>query len=43
MIMACRVREGLLHFVFCDKCKVVDEQERNGDEDENDVQDPSGY
>jgi hypothetical protein len=28
--------------VFCDD-RVVDENERNGDEDENDVEDTSGY
>jgi hypothetical protein len=28
--------------VFCDDDRVVDEKERDGDKDENDVQDTSG-
>jgi hypothetical protein len=41
--MAWRDREGWLNFVFCDDGRVVDEKERDGDEDENDVEDKSGY
>jgi len=29
--------------VFCDDGRVEDEKERDGDEDENDVKDTSGY
>jgi hypothetical protein len=29
--------------VFCDNGRVVEKEERDGDEDENDVQDTSGY
>jgi hypothetical protein len=29
--------------VFCDDGRVVDEKEGDGDEDENDVEDTSGY
>jgi hypothetical protein len=29
--------------VFCDDGRVVNENERNGDEDEHDVEDTSGY
>jgi hypothetical protein len=29
--------------VFCDDGKVVDEKERDGDEDENDMENTSGY
>jgi hypothetical protein len=29
--------------VFCDDGRVVDEKERDRDEDENDVEDTSGY
>jgi len=29
--------------VFCDDGRVVNEKERDGDEDENDVEDASGY
>jgi hypothetical protein len=29
--------------VFCDDGRVVDKYERDGDEDENDVEDMSGY
>jgi len=43
MIMALRDREGWLNFVFCDDGRVVDEKERYGVEEENDVEDTSGY
>jgi hypothetical protein len=33
----------LHHFVFCKDGRVVDEKERDGDEDENNVEDTSGY
>ena len=29
--------------MFCDDDRVVDEKERDGDQDENDVEDTSGY
>jgi len=29
--------------VFCDDDRVVDEKKRDGDEDENDVEDTSGH
>jgi len=37
MIMTWRDREGLLTFVFCDDSRVVDEKERDGDADENNM------
>jgi len=43
MIMALRDREGRLNFVFCDDDRVVDKKERDGDDDENDEEDTSGY
>jgi hypothetical protein len=43
MIIAWRDREGRLNFVFCDDGTVVYEKESDGDEDENDVEDMSGY
>jgi hypothetical protein len=41
--MTWRDREGWLDFVFCDDGKVVDNKERDGEEDENDVEDTSGH
>jgi len=41
--MAWRDREGWLNFVFCDDRSVEDEKEGDGDDDENDVEDTSGY
>jgi len=43
MMMAWRDREGWLDFVFCDDGRVEDEKARDGDGDENDVEDMSGY
>jgi len=43
MIMAWRDVEGWLNFVFCDSGRVMDEKEREGDENETNVEDTSGY
>jgi len=42
MIMTRRDRERCLNFVFRNDGRVVDKKERDGDEDENDVEDTSG-
>jgi hypothetical protein len=42
MIMAWSEREGGLNFVFCDNGRVVDEKEKDGDQDDKDVEDTSG-
>jgi len=43
MIMAWRDSEGGLNLVYCDDGSVVNEKQRDGDEDENDVEDTSRY
>jgi hypothetical protein len=41
--MTWRDREAKYNFVFCDDCSVVHKKGRDGDEDENDVEDRSRY
>ena len=43
MIMAWSDGEGWLNFAFCKDGRVVDKEERDGDEDENDVEDTRRY
>jgi len=43
VIMTWRDREGWLNFVFCNDSRVLDEKKRNGDEDENDMENTSGH
>jgi len=43
MIMTWRDRERYLNLVFCDDSKVVDDKERDGVEDEYDVEDTCRY
>jgi len=41
--MTWRDTEGCLNFVFCDDGRVVDEKERDWDQDEKEVENLSGY
>jgi hypothetical protein len=42
MIMSRNLRQGRLHFVFCNDGRVVGEKESVGDEDEKEVEKLSG-